>query len=232
MKRKLLSTLLLTSLLIISGCGKQDGRTDSWGQPQSYTEIAEKLKNFGITGITDELIQNLESDYAQLPPDVEFDKTANLLTAVGAGTFNAATGTWTPATNGVYCFDIEIYNLTTMYTDFLLGVSSLDKEELDFQNITEDTSQVNWEGEKGQFPLPGMEKAIRWRQKCTTTGLTQALPTNLAKSSRKTAKTNNYFLQTMVTRNVSCSTVIKNGQTISRRKQGLCFPLRHSILPV
>ena len=101
MKRKLLSTLLLTSLLIISGCGKQDGRTDSWGQPQSYTEIAEKLKNFGITGITDELIQNLESDYAQLPPDVEFDKTANLLTAEGAGTFNAATGTWTPATNGV-----------------------------------------------------------------------------------------------------------------------------------
>ncbi len=150
MKRKLLSTLLLTSLLIISGCGKQDGRTDSWGQPQSYTEIAEKLKNFGITGITDELIQNLESDYAQLPPDVEFDKTANLLTAVGAGTFNAATGTWTPATNGVYCFDIEIYNLTTMYTDFLLGVSSLDKEELDFQNITEDTSQVNWEEGTGK----------------------------------------------------------------------------------
>lgn len=150
MKRKLLSTLLLTSVLIISGCGKQDDRTDIEEQPQSYAEIAEKLKDFEITGITDELIQNLESDYAQLPSDIEFDKTANLLTAVGAGTFDAATGTWTPTINGVYCFDIEIYNLATMYTDFLLGVSSLDKEELNFQNITEDTSQVNWEEGTGK----------------------------------------------------------------------------------
>lgn len=150
MKRKLLSTLLLTSVLIMSGCGKQDDRADVGEQPQSYAEIAEKLKNFEITGITDELIQSLESDYVQLPPDVEFDKTANLLTAVGAGTFDAATGTWTPTTNGVYCFDIEIYNLDTMYTDFLLGVSSLDKEKLNFQNITEDTSQVNWEEGTGK----------------------------------------------------------------------------------
>ena len=37
-----------------------------------------------------------------------------------------------------------------MYTDFLLGVSSLDKEELDFQNLTEDTSQVNWEEGPGK----------------------------------------------------------------------------------
>ena len=150
MKRKLLSALLLTSVLIISGCGKQDDRTDVGEQPQSYAAIAEKLKNFEITGITDELIQNLESNDAQLPPDIEFNKTANLLMAVGAGTFDAATGTWTPAYNGVYCFDIEIYNLTTMYTDFLLGISSLDKEELNFQNINEDTSQVNWEEGTGK----------------------------------------------------------------------------------
>ncbi len=150
MKRRLLSALLLTSVLMISGCGKQDDRTDFEEQPHSYTESAEKLKNLGITGITDELIQNLQSDYAQLPPDVEFNKTANLLTAVGAGTFDAVTGTWTPASNGVYCFDIEIYNLDTMYTDFLLGVSSLDKETLNFQNIIEDTSQVNWEEGTGK----------------------------------------------------------------------------------
>ena len=49
MKRKLLSAFLLTSLLMIGGCGKQDNTREFEEQPQSYTEIAEKLKNFGIT---------------------------------------------------------------------------------------------------------------------------------------------------------------------------------------
>lgn len=48
----------------------------------------------------------------------------------------------------------------SMYTDFLTGVSSLDKEELDFKNIQEDTSQVNWEEGTGKRTV-----TFEWKDK-------------------------------------------------------------------
>lgn len=68
-----------------------------------------------------------------------------LLSALGSGTYDHSEGTWQPGTNGVYSFDVEVYDLDHMYTHFLSGVSALDKEELDFKNIQEDTSGIDWE---------------------------------------------------------------------------------------
>lgn len=58
--------------------------------------------------------------------------------------------TWAPYENGVYAFDLEVFDVGKMYTDFLNGISALDREELDFQEIQEDTSQVNWEEGTGK----------------------------------------------------------------------------------
>ena len=148
------------SILALGGCGSQkenldidehsQNDTEIVEQFQSYAEIVEKLKKFEITGITDELIKKLETDYAELPPEVEFNKTAHLLGILGNGIFDYSKATWTPTENGVYSFDVEIYNVDTMYTNFLIGVSSLNKEELNFQNISEDTSEVNWEKGTGK----------------------------------------------------------------------------------
>jgi hypothetical protein len=160
MKRKIISILFVMSILALGGCGSQkenldidehsQNDTEIVEQFQSYAEIAEKLKKFEITGITDELIKKLETDYAELPPEVEFNKTAHLLGILGNGIFDYSKATWTPTENGVYSFDVEIYNVDTMYTNFLIGVSSLNKEELNFQNISEDTSEVNWEKGTGK----------------------------------------------------------------------------------
>lgn len=151
MKRKIISMLFLASILIMSGCGTQKMEISRiTEQPQKYDEIAELLKKFEISGITNELIQELETRYAELPPEIECNKTTVLLMALGEGTFDFSEGTWTPCTNGVYSFDVEIFNLDTMYTNFLRGVSALDKEELNFQNIQEDTSEVNWEDGTGK----------------------------------------------------------------------------------
>ena len=160
MKRKIISILFVVSILALGGCGSQkenldidehsQNDTEIVEQFQSYAEIAEKLKKFEITGITDELIKKLETDYAELPPEVEFNKTAHLLGTLGNGIFDYSKATWTPTENGVYSFDVEIYNVDTMYTNFLIGVSSLNKEELNFQNISEDTSEVNWEKGTGK----------------------------------------------------------------------------------
>ena len=111
---------------------------------KSYAEIAEVLKEFGISGISDETIKELEESYAQLPPDVMFSKTATLLSFAGRGDMNYDTMEWTPSKNGVYSFDVEVFRNDTMYADFLLGISAIGGDELVFQNIKEDTSEVNW----------------------------------------------------------------------------------------
>lgn len=113
-------------------------------EEKSYAEIAEVLKEFGISGISDETTKELEESYAQLPPDVIFSKTATLLSFAGMGDMNYDTMEWTPSKNGVYSFDVEVFRNDTMYTDFLLGVSAIGGDDLVFQNIKEDTSEVNW----------------------------------------------------------------------------------------
>ena len=119
-------------------------------EQKSYAEIAEILKEFGIEGITEELTKALEEHYAQLPPDILFDKTAALLTSVGDGKMNYDTFEWTPFKNGVYSFDVEVFRIDTMYTDFLRGVSALGGDELIFENIQEDSSDVDWEEGTGK----------------------------------------------------------------------------------
>ena len=96
------------------------------------------------------MVDDLEQDYKEMPPEVELNKAAMLLTVLGQGEYDYENMTWTPYTNGVYTFDVEFFNVEKMYTDFLIGVSSLDEEELDFKNIQEDTRQVNWEEGTGK----------------------------------------------------------------------------------
>ena len=92
----------------------------------------------------------MEKWYLEMPPEVIIDKAADLLTVLGDGEYDFENMTWTPDENGVYAFDAEVFNVDKVYTDFLTGISSLDKEELDFKNIQEDTSQMNWEEGTGK----------------------------------------------------------------------------------
>ena len=117
---------------------------------KTYKELAEIFDKYDIKGTTDQMIDDLEQDYKTMPPEVELNKAAMLLTVLGQGEYDYENMTWTPYTNGVYTFDVEFFNVEKMYTDFLTGVSSLDEEELDFKNIQEDTRQVNWEEGTGK----------------------------------------------------------------------------------
>lgn len=118
---------------------------------KSFTEIRGILEKYGISGITDEMIEWYEENMKLMPEVFEFNnKTAMLLTEAGTGVTNYDTWEWTPAENGVYCFDVEVFNSEMMYTNFLLGVSAIGEGELDFNNITEDTSGVDWENGTGK----------------------------------------------------------------------------------
>lgn len=127
---------------------------------KSYKEYGEIFEKYGIQGITPELIEKMEKWYLEMPPEVIIDKAADLLTVLGDGEYDFENMTWTPDENGVYAFDAEVFNVDKMYTDFLTGISSLDKEELDFKNIQEDTSQMNWEEGTGKRTV-----TFEWKNK-------------------------------------------------------------------
>lgn len=127
---------------------------------KSYKELAEIFSKYGIEGTTAQMIEDLEQRYEELPPEIEFNKAADLLTALGQGDFDYENMSWSPSENGVYTFDVEVFNVDKMYTDFLVGVSALDKEDLDFKNIEEDTSQVNWEEGTGKRTV-----TFEWKNK-------------------------------------------------------------------
>lgn len=125
---------------------------------KSFAEIAEILKELGIEGLTDEIVKEMDDNYASLPEEILMDmmeveepnKTASLLSAIGRGEYDYETWDWTPGSHSVYAFDVEVMNVSQMYTFFLRGVSAIGDGELDFTNIIEDTSGVDWEAGTGK----------------------------------------------------------------------------------
>lgn len=125
---------------------------------RSFAEIAEILKELGIEGITDEIVEEMDNNYAHMPVEVLMDmqeveglnKAASLLTAVGSGNYDYDTWEWTPGESNVYAFDMEVYNISQMYTFFLRGVSAIGEGELDFTNVKEDMSNVDQETGTGK----------------------------------------------------------------------------------
>lgn len=140
---------ILPVLLCLGGCGLASGASERETE-MTYAELAEIFEKYGISGTTPQIIEELEQADQIRPPEIELDKAAQLLTVLGRGDYDYEDMTWAPYENGVYAFDLEVFDVGKMYTDFLNGISALDRKELDFQEIQEDTSQVNWEEGTGK----------------------------------------------------------------------------------
>lgn len=147
--------VMLLASMYLAGCqaplyetevpNEVGGKEAVEAEQRSCAEIAEILKEFGIGGITDELVREMADMYDEVPPEALFDQTAAFLFPLGEGTVNWDTLEWTPSTNGVYSFDAEVFDEANMYTNFLRGVSSIGGDELVFTDIQENTEDVNWE---------------------------------------------------------------------------------------
>ena len=114
-------------------------------------EIVTMLEDLGITGADPDLLAELASDMNAYP-EFYYNNTCKIfdvLFCMSYDIYNAETGEWAPAANGVFYFDMECGSIDTMYTDFLRGVSALDPE-LDFENIQEDISGANYDINKGK----------------------------------------------------------------------------------
>lgn len=140
--------LLITIVRPVSGLFDQ--LTSAPKNDMTCQEIVTMLEELGVTG-DPEMIAELEADLKEYP-ELYYDNESRILDVLycmGCGTYDYDTWEWTPATGGVYSFDLECVDLDTMYSDYLRGVSALDPE-LDFKNITEDLSEANYEINKGK----------------------------------------------------------------------------------
>ena len=146
--KKILAYAMTISLLLC-GCSYQESYRGGVEMDKSYKELSTIFRQYGLNGLNDELVYNLEQRYKELPSEIEFNKAADLLTSLGEGDIDYENVTWKPSENGVYAFDVEIFDVENMYKNFLIGVSYLDREELNFTNIVEDTSLVDWEDGTG-----------------------------------------------------------------------------------
>ena len=159
----IISNLLLVVAvigLILGGCKLlqvQERITGRLTNRMSYEEMAQELEELGIT-ISRQTIDEIEvfdaeyaaeygDYYADYPDD---SKVYDLLYWEGCGIYDENTWDWTPSESGVYWFDMEVYNLASIYTDFLRGVSAMDPE-LIFTNVSEDYTGVDIEGGTGEI---------------------------------------------------------------------------------
>jgi len=113
-------------------------------------EIADALETFGLSGADPVMLDDMEAFHEEYHDYylTENEKVVDVLYCMGCGTYDEDTWEWTPATGGVYWFDLECFALETMYSDFLRGVSAL-HPELDFTKIQEDLSGVDTENNTG-----------------------------------------------------------------------------------
>ena len=125
----------------------------------SYREMAEELEDLDIR-ISQQAVLELEEydrefakehgDYYRINADAS--KICDLLYWEGCGLYDEQTWAWTPSTSGVYWFDMEVYNLDTIYSDFLRGIGAMD-ENLSFSAVSEDYSKVDFDNGTGSVGI-------------------------------------------------------------------------------
>lgn len=144
--------LLLFSMVFLFACASDQSKLQEQKAASiSYQEYADIFEKYGISGATSDMLEKLEQYYDETPEDARLNRGIDLLIELGTGTYDydSSGTTWTPSENGVYAFDTEMYDLNEMYMDFLSGVSALNREELSFTDVSENTDDVDWENGTG-----------------------------------------------------------------------------------
>ena len=121
----------------------------------SYEEMAEELADLGIT-ISQQTIDELnayDAEYAAEYGDyyaqnATASKIADLLYWEGYGFYDEETWEWIPSESGVYWFDLEIYYLDSIYSNFLRGLDAM-SDGITISNVSEDYTNVDIDGGTG-----------------------------------------------------------------------------------
>lgn len=129
---------------------------------KTYPELAALLEEFGITGIPNELLEALEQQWKEFPPEAldSMNKLALLLTEVSMGRYDFQTGTWTPTSNLVYSFDMEALDSGNMYDILFQGIASIAGEQLQISGVRQDDGESYYD-RKVYFTVDGVEHCFQ-----------------------------------------------------------------------
>ncbi len=124
---------------------------------KSVREAAAVLRELGIADISERMIIEFERSWNSVPWEIRdsLDVTTMLLAAVGVGRFNFDTFEWTPTSDMVYSFDVEVFDIDRMYTLFLWGIQSISKGEFEITQIQEDAGEA-------EDPSGGRTQTVRF----------------------------------------------------------------------
>lgn len=125
---------------------------------KTYCEIAVMLEDFGITGISSKLLDALEKQWKEYPPEVleSTSKMALLLGEISMGQYDFKTGIWTPSSNVVYSFDMEALDSGNMYEILFQGIASIAGDQLKISDIRQDDGEGYYD-RKVYFTVNGVE---------------------------------------------------------------------------
>ena len=164
--RKWLALMLAVALVMLSTGAQasvlEDVRNFLFGEPQPKAMSSEEaraelerqakvLAALGITPLRDGQIDEMIRSYESIPEEYRggLDLTHQLLYAFGMGDYDYDAGVWTPTSDRVYAFDMEVFFINSMYTDFLKGVEAINRGEFEITGVSEDTSKADWDTNTG-----------------------------------------------------------------------------------
>lgn len=129
---------------------------------KTYQELAALLEDFGITGISKELLEALEQQWNAFPPEVldSMNKMALLISEVSMGRYDFQTGTWTPTSNLVYSFDMEAPDSGNMYEVLFQGIAAIAGEQLQISEVRQDDGEGYYD-RKVYFTVNGVEHCFQ-----------------------------------------------------------------------
>lgn len=122
----------------------------------SFKKLANVLAELGIAEISPERIQELETGWTEYPEEAldSLNKIAILLTEVGHGNYDYAAWTWTPSSDKVYSFDMEAFDVGSMYEIFFHGIQAISGQTLVFADVIQSDDEDD-RGRKVTFKMNG-----------------------------------------------------------------------------
>ena len=129
---------------------------------KTYPELAALLEEFGITGIPNELLEALEQQWKEFPPEAldSMNKLALLLTEVSMGQYDFKAGIWTPTSDVVYSFDVEALDSGNMYDILFQGIASIAGDQLQISDVRQADGEGYYD-RKVYFTLDGIEHCFQ-----------------------------------------------------------------------
>ncbi len=116
-------------------------------QEQVYLPVDKQvsiLNSLGITELTFERanqhMAEVKEFYESLTPKIENEVELDyidFLSSIGVGYYDYDANNWTPTSKQVYSFDMEIFDISSMYTNFMKGVIAISDGEFEITALDE-----------------------------------------------------------------------------------------------